>query len=603
MDPQRRPDGDSTVSSPDQPRPSSPQPDLGHQPGSPRLPQPVCEDLSDRPSDPLHASLGTRSTDVEASASSPLAGDRAPEPDRSGGGKLDRGQHGHSGISAARTSYVPQDHLMWNSASFEPDLKLTPEHSAGPPPNEAEIAAARELVAHRRADLIKAQQALARLERRQTSSTTAAAKTCPPCKYCTGLHPSFAGIGGCTKMKPCSICGGDHKAGARGEGHAKAMRKQKAAAAEARAESARAESSSSSSSSASSTPSSPRGAGDQGGIPEISSEVLQGERSREAPDPEPAPAPKAAPAQDSGRAAQDCVEAESKPATEPASDPPWIQVVRGGKRSAAQGKERTGHDPGPPKLAPQAQRFQVDITDPKRWQRFAADRQARQAKSRESEHKAKTDPRGHQHLDPGDFPHRGKPGCSRCGDSTPTQLCNKPKVFSTLQGPPDDDSYRNVYVCNICMKKKAAYAEIFTERKFLHSDVPINELPFPELDEALAEQHALSTIDADAWFDEHINSAAQDEDQYRRLLKKKTEARDDLQVAFENHVARVAAHVEILRVRCDEIKTAHQDGIREMLRSGLQFQAESNKYWKSCRSNLAACQLAEKLKGRPLTTS
>ena len=154
MDPQRRPDGDSTVSSRDQPRPSSPQPDLGHQPGSPRLPQPVCEDLSDRPSDPLHASLGTRSTDVEASASSPLAGDRAPEPDRSGGGKLDRGQHGHSGISAARTSYVPQDHLMWNSASFEPDLKLTPEHSAGPPPDQAEIAAARELVAHRRADLI-----------------------------------------------------------------------------------------------------------------------------------------------------------------------------------------------------------------------------------------------------------------------------------------------------------------------------------------------------------------------------------------------------------------------------------------------------------------
>ena len=262
---------------------------------------------------------------------------------------------------------------MWNSASFEPDLKLTPGHSAGPPPNEAEIAAARELVAHRRADLIKAQQALARLERRQTSSTTAAAKTCLPCKYCTGLHPSFAGIGGCTKMKPCSICGGDHKAGARGEGHAKAMRKQKAAAAEARAESARAESSSSSGSSASSTPSSPRGAGDQGGIPKISSEVLQGERSRETPDPEPAPAPKAAPAQDSGRAAQDCVEAEPKPATEPASDPPWIQVVRGGKRSAAQGKERTGHDPGPPKLAPpQAQRFRIDVTDPDRWQRFAA---------------------------------------------------------------------------------------------------------------------------------------------------------------------------------------------------------------------------------------
>ena len=29
-------------------------------------------------------------------------------------------------VTPARTSYVPQDHLMWNSASFEPDLKLTP---------------------------------------------------------------------------------------------------------------------------------------------------------------------------------------------------------------------------------------------------------------------------------------------------------------------------------------------------------------------------------------------------------------------------------------------------------------------------------------------
>ena len=218
----------------------------------------------------------------------------------------------------------------------------------------------------------------------------------------------------------------------------------------------------------------------RGGSPRSQAKFCRGsEVENPLHDPEPAPAPKAAPAQDSGRAAQDCVEAESKPATEPASDPPWIQVVRGGKRSAAQGKERTGHDPGPPKLAPQAQRFQIDITDPKRWQRFAADRQARQAKSRESEHKAKTDPRGHQHLDPGDFPHRGKPGCSRCGDSTPTQLCNKPKVFSTLQGPPDDDSYRNVYVCNGCMKAKAAYAEIFTKRQVLHSDVPFAELPFP----------------------------------------------------------------------------------------------------------------------------
>ena len=186
---------------------------------------------------------------------------------------------------------------------------------------------------------------------------------------------------------------------------------------------------------------------------------------------------------------------------------------------------------------------------------------------------------------------------------TPTQLCNKLKVFSTLQGLPDDDSYCNVYICNICMKKKAAYTKIFTEQKFLHSDVPINELPFPEFDKALAKQHTLLMIDVDTWFDKNIKSAAQDEDHYQQLLKMKTEDHKGLHVTFENHIARVAAHAEMLHVCCDKIKTAHQDRIREMLCSGLQFQAESNKYWKSCRSNLAACQLTEKLKGHPLTTS
>ena len=38
------------------------------------------------------------------------------------------------------------------------------------------------------------------------------------------------------------------------------------------------------------------------------------------------------------------------------------------------------------------------------------------------------------------------------------------------------------------MKEKAAYTEIFAERQVIHSDVSIDELPFPEFDEALAEQ-------------------------------------------------------------------------------------------------------------------
>ena len=94
------------------------------------------------------------------------------------------------------------------------------------------------------------------------------------------------------------------------------------------------------------------------------------------------------------------------------------------------------------------------------------------------------------------------------------ELYKKPKVFSTLQGLPDDDSYCNIYICSSCMKAKAAYAEIFTKQQVLHSDVPFNELPFPEFDKALAKQQALSTIDVDMWFDKKIKSAAQDEDHY-----------------------------------------------------------------------------------------
>ena len=51
------------------------------------------------------------------------------------------------------------------------------------------------------------------------------------------------------------------------------------------------------------------------------------------------------------------------------------------------------------------------------------------------------------------------------------------------------------------MKVKAAYAEIFTKWQVLHTDMPFDELPFPEFDKAPTEQQALSTIDVDVWFD------------------------------------------------------------------------------------------------------
>ena len=109
---------------------------------------------------------------------------------------------------------------------------------------------------------------------------------------------------------------------------------------------------------------------------------------------------------------------------------------------------------------------------------------------------------------------------------------------------------------------------------------------------------AVSTIDADAWFDENVKSAAQDEDQYRRLLKMKTEAREGLHSAFENHVARVAEKVERLRIVHDAVVKLQQDS----LRLDLQAQAENNNFFQGCRKDLAVCQLGEKLKGRPLTT-
>ena len=77
----------------------------------------------------------------------------------------------------------------------------------------------------------------------------------------------------------------------------------------------------------------------------------------------------------------------------------------------------------------------------------------------------------------------------------------------------------------------------------------------------MREQQALSTISMDAWFDEDVKSAAQDEDQYRRLVKMKTEARGGLHSAFENHVARIAAKVECLRIVHDTVAKAQQHSL------------------------------------------
>ena len=73
------------------------------------------------------------------------------------------------------------------------------------------------------------------------------------------------------------------------------------------------------------------------------------------------------------------------------------------------------------------------------------------------------------------------------------------------------------------------------------------------------------------WFDKNVKSAAQDEDHYRRLLKMKTEGREGLHSAFENHVARVAEKVERLRVVHDAVVKHQQDSLHLDLQAQADF--------------------------------
>ena len=73
--------------------------------------------------------------------------------------------------------------------------------------------------------------------------------------------------------------------------------------------------------------------------------------------------------------------------------------------------------------------------------------------------------------DPGDFPYRGRPGCSRCGDSVPTMLHRRPTLYLNLSGWPEEDSYKNVFVCTQCKSAKPAYDEMFSAVVYLHSGV------------------------------------------------------------------------------------------------------------------------------------
>ena len=103
-------------------------------------------------------------------------------------------------------------------------------------------------------------------------------------------------------------------------------------------------------------------------------------------------------------------------------------------------------------------------------------------------------------LDPGDFPCRGRPGCSCCGSSMPQILASKPPDYDSLTGPPIDDSYRNVYVGNCCLDARAEYRAIFKRVRIQHAAVPV--LKDVSLSDALAAARAKADVSLAEWFAE-----------------------------------------------------------------------------------------------------
>ena len=360
------------------------------------------------------------------------------------------------------------------------------------------LAAAQDRVDHHRRELQQAERDLARLQVRQLTKTTP-----PPlvvqrqqarCTYCTGYHPSYAGIGGCIMKSPCAICGGDHKAGKRGENHARFIRAQRRAAG----------------SEVSSPPTSPTGSIDQGGSIVQSGSVDDdtatcGRCSDDEPDIEPEP--------DSD--VQVAAAARASIAAAAAAEPSWTEVVRGKRGQAlqkrsAQGEMRTGPKPQPGP-APQHRPAQLQPgwsaygypvgqrpnAKPNSNQRSAQGERdsnvptepnpppdteqaalpafyrqsvktAEVPRLRVQNRQAGRDFTG-ANLDPGDFPYRGRPGCSCCGDSTPADVSYAPRIYDSMHGAPLDCGYRNVYVCGKCMLKKPAYKDIFTGHRMLRA--------------------------------------------------------------------------------------------------------------------------------------
>ena len=86
-------------------------------------------------------------------------------------------------------------------------------------------------------------------------------------------------------------------------------------------------------------------------------------------------------------------------------------------------------------------------------------REAQDARDGKPRHQAR---RGRHALDDDDeFPYRGRPGCACCGDQKPVLLRRTEDCYSSMTGPPDRDSYRNVQVCSLCVVDNPEYDEMF----------------------------------------------------------------------------------------------------------------------------------------------
>jgi len=93
------------------------------------------------------------------------------------------------------------------------------------------------------------------------------------------------------------------------------------------------------------------------------------------------------------------------------------------------------------------------------YAKLKRDRETQDARDGKPRHQAR---RGRHAIDDdGEFPYRGRPGCACCGDQKPVLLRRTEDCYSSMTGPPDRDSFRNIQVCMLCVVDNPEFDEMF----------------------------------------------------------------------------------------------------------------------------------------------